>query len=165
MTKAKSAATPSQLAVVGVGNLLLSDEGIGVHIVRALRKTHLPSHVSVFEFGTRGLEILDAVESFGRVVIVDAVRSGAAPGSIGRWRVGEIIDASAPSMVSLHQVDLLTTLKIGRATGKLPEDVVIVGIEPKDLSPGLELSPELKAKFQELLDLVLKEISNVPEQG
>jgi hydrogenase maturation protease len=91
------------------------------------------------------------------MVVVDAVRSGAPPGSIKRWRLGELIDASAPRMTSLHEMDLLTILKIGRATARLPNEVVIVGIEPKVLSAGLELSPELKAKFRELLDLVVKE--------
>lgn len=161
MTNVHSAQS-KKVAIVGVGNLLISDEGVGVHLVRALRQTTLPSHVSVFELGTRGLEILDKVEGFAKLIIVDAVKSGAVPGSIGRWRVGEIIDPSAPTMVSLHEVDLLTTLKIGRATGKLPDDIVIIGIEPKLLSPGLELSPELKARFRELLDLVLKETSIAP---
>jgi hydrogenase maturation protease len=105
------------------------------------------------------------VEGFGKVVILDAVKSGASPGSIARWRLGELIDASAPSMVSLHEIDLLTTLKIGRATGKLPEDVVIIGIEPKSLSPGLELSLELKAKFRELFDIVIKEVSTTAWQA
>jgi len=157
MTATQGVIQSKQLAIVGVGNLLLSDEGVGVHVVRALRGTLLPSGVAVFEFGTRGLEILEAVEGFKKVVIVDAVRSGAVPGSIRRWRLGELLDAAAPSMVSLHEIDLLTTLKVGRATAKLPDDVVIVGIEPKALSPGLELSPELKVKVQELLDLVTKE--------
>lgn len=149
----------SLVAIVGVGNVLLSDEGVGIHVVRALRETSLPSHVKLLEIGTRGLEILDAVEGFRKVVIIDAVRSGASPGAIGRWHLGELVDASAPRMVSLHEFDLLTTLKIGRATGKLPDDVVIIGIEPKGLLPSLELSPEVKAKLRELLDFALEEAS------
>jgi hydrogenase maturation protease len=157
MTRPQDVTSSSQVAIVGVGNMLLSDEGVGIHVVRALKEISLPSHVKIFEFGTRGLEILEAVEGFRKMVVVDAVRSGAPPGSIKRWRLGELIDASAPRMTSLHEMDLLTILKIGRATARLPNEVVIVGIEPKVLSAGLELSPELKAKFRELLDLVVKE--------
>jgi hydrogenase maturation protease len=159
MTRPQGVAASSQVAIVGVGNVLLSDEGVGIHVVRALREIPLPSYTMVFEFGTRGLEILEAAEGFRKMVIVDAVRSGAPPGTIKRWRLGELIDASAPRMTSLHEMDLLTILKIGRATAKLPDDVVIVGIEPKVLLPSLELSAELKAKFRELLDLVVKEAS------
>jgi len=159
MTRPQDIAASSQVAIVGVGNVLLSDEGVGIHVVRALREISLPSHVTIYEFGTRGLGILEAVEGFRKMVIVDAVRSGAPPGSIKRWRLGELIDANAPRMTSLHEMDLLTILKIGRATAKLPNEVVIVGIEPKVLSLGLELSPELKARFRELLDSVVKEAS------
>ena len=157
MSGTYDAISSKEVAIVGVGNLLFSDEGVGIHVVRALREFSLPSYLRVFEFGTRGLEILEAVEGFEKVVIVDAVRSGAAPGSIRRWRLGELLDATAPRMVSLHEMDLLTALKIGRATAKLPSDVVIIGVEPKVLSPGLELSPELKAGFRELLAVVLRE--------
>lgn len=147
------------IAVVGVGNILLSDEGVGVHAARGLKERSLPPYVRVFELGTRGLEILETIEEFEKVVFIDAVRFGASPGSVGRWHVGKVIDGSPPSMVSLHQMDLLTTLKIGRATAKLPDDVVIIGIEPKVLTPGLELSSEVRAKFDELLNSVLKECS------
>lgn len=157
--KPKDLAASPQVAIVGVGNVLLSDEGIGIHLVRALREIPLPSHVRLFELGTRGLEILEAVEGFRKLLIVDAVRSGASPGSIRRWRLGELADASAPRMTSLHEVDLLTTLKIGLATSILPDDVVIIGVEPKVISPGLELSLELKASFRDLLELVVKESS------
>jgi len=144
-----------RVAVVGVGNALLSDEEVGVHVLRAPREFPLPAHVRVFELGIRGLELLEAVEDFSKVVIVDATESGAVHGSIQGWGLGEIIDTSGPRMISLHEIDLLTTLKIGRATGRLPDEVVIVGIGPKLVSPGLELAPELKAKFTQLLDLVL----------
>jgi hydrogenase maturation protease len=159
MTGTHDTIPSKQVAIVGVGNLLFSDEGVGIHAVRALREVSLPSHLRIFEIGARGLEILEVVEGFGKVIIVDAVRSGAAPGSIRRWRLGELLDATAPSMFSLHEMNLLTALKIGRATGKLPDEVVIIGVEPKVLSLGLELSPELKAIFRELLDVVLKESS------
>jgi hydrogenase maturation protease len=148
-----------QVAIVGVGNLLLSDEGVGIHAARALREVSMPSHVRIFELGTRGLEILEVVEGFRKAIIIDAVKSGAPPGSIRRWQLGELLDTSAPRMVSLHEMDLMATLKIGRAIAKLPDEVIIIGIEPKLLSSGLELSTELKAKFQELLDLALKESS------
>jgi hydrogenase maturation protease len=144
---------------VGVGNILLSDEGVGIHAVRALREVSVPSHVRIFELGTRGLEILEVVEGFRKAIIIDAVKSGAPPGSIRRWQLGELLDTSAPRMVGLHEMDLMAALKIGLATAKLPDEVIIVGIEPKLLSPGLELSPELKANFQKLLDAVLKESS------
>jgi hydrogenase maturation protease len=153
-------ATPRKVAIVGVGNLLLSDEGVGIHAARALREISISPRVKVFELGTRGLEILEAIEGFKKAIIIDAVKSGASPGSIRRWQLGEVLDPSVPQMISLHEIDLLKTLRIGKATAKLPDEVIIIGVEPKTLSPGLDLSPELKAKLQEIVELVLKESLN-----
>jgi len=159
MNPTDNATSPRQVAIVGVGNLLLSDEGVGIHAIRALREASMPDHVKIFEFGTRGLEILEAVQGFKKAIIIDAVRSGAPPGSIRRWELVELLDTGAPRMLNLHEIDLLTALKVGRATARLPDEVIIIGVEPKLLSPGLELSPEVKGKFQGLLDLILKELS------
>jgi hydrogenase maturation protease len=163
MSTNEGISSPGQVAIVGVGNVLLSDEGVGIHAVRALREREIsmPCHVRIFELGTRGLEILEAVQGFGKAIIIDAVKSGAHPGSIRRWELGELLDTSARRMVNLHEIDLLAALKIGRATARLPDEVVIIGVEPKILSPGLELSPEVKGKMQELIELVLKESSKV----
>lgn len=157
--------TSKRVVIIGVGNELLSDEGLGVHVVRALRKTQLPSDVSLLEVGTRGLELRDAGEGFEKLVIVDVVRSGVLPGTIGRWQVAKDVDEAAPSMVSLHEMDLMMVLKIGRATGKLPDDVIIIGIEPKTLERGVELSPELKVKLPDLVSMVLKEVSATDADG
>ena len=149
--------------VLGVGNLLLKDEGVGVHVVQAIEAQvaagdlALPESVEVGDGGTLGLDLVDLVENRRKVIVVDAVEADAAPATILRFTAEDLVRRQA-SDLSLHQVGLFEALAMARQLGCAPDVVVIFGIVPKDMSPGLELSAEVAAVVPEVIRRVLAEI-------
>ena len=160
---------PNKVVVLGIGNLLLKDEGIGVHIAQALQEAPLPNNVEleVLDGGT----LPDASLSFGEVdklIVVDAVQAGGEPGAIYRFRP-EDIKTDDRVLTSLHQVSLLENLWMMERFGQKSEDVVIIGIEPKDMNWGLELSTKLQQRIPQIIKVVLEEVGlkhpDKPEKG
>lgn len=156
--KDSQSSTPGQRRVVilGVGNLLLSDEGVGVHVANALMEMDLPDGVEVFEGGTDGFRLMSVVTGADRLIVIDAVKGGGDPGSIYRFDVKD-----APSMpdsykTSVHQIGILEVIHFSDFIGKTPE-AVIIGVEPKSLEMSMELSPEVQAKVPRVIELVLEE--------
>jgi hydrogenase maturation protease len=145
----------NRIAVVGVGNLLLKDEGIGIHVVRALQETPLPDGVVVIDGGTSP-DVLDYLEPADKLVIIDAAEAGGVPGAIYRFRPDDVTLETGEA-ISLHELGLVSSLKTMSLLGKTPPEVVIIGIQPKEIAWGMELSPELKEKVPEIVKAVLKE--------
>jgi hydrogenase maturation protease len=146
-----------KVLIIGVGNILLKDEGIGVHIVHELEKLRLPEGVKVFDGGTGGLSIIDLMKETPRVIFLDAVEMGEKPGTTMRITLQEVKMATDKVNFSLHQVGLPQVLLLASLLGVSPE-VVIFGIQPKDLGWGIGLSPELKRAIPEIIESVLREI-------
>lgn len=148
------------ILVLGVGNLLLKDEGVGVHVARKLMDMDLPSHVEVVDGGTSGFDLLDDIEGRKKVVVVDTVRGGGPPGTIYRMTT-EDIEEMPKSRLSLHDIDMTDLLKLADLFKIEKPEIVVIGIEPKDIeSASLELSPGIEAKVPRLIELVLKEIED-----
>jgi len=146
------------ILVLGVGNLLLKDEGVGVHVARKLMEMDLPSHVEVLEGGTEGLDLLDDIEGRDKVIVIDTVQAEQPPGTIYRFS-DEDIEERPKSRLSLHDIDMTDLLKLADMLGIKKPKVVVIGIEPKDMgSASLELSQEIEAQIPKVIDLVLKEI-------
>ncbi len=147
------------ILVLGVGNLLLKDEGVGVHVARRLQDMELPSHVEVLDGATAGLDLLDYIEGRNKLVIVDTVKAGRPPGTIYRMTI-EDIENEPKTLISLHDIDVPHLLNVADMLGiEKPADIVVIGIEPKDMeSASLELSPEIEAQIPNVIKLVMKEI-------
>lgn len=143
--------------VLGIGNVLLKDEGIGVHVIRAMEGHRLPDNVTLFDGGVTGIDLLEQIEEADRLIIVDAVEAGGQPGSIFRFKADEVEVMIDEHKTSLHQVDLFETLKIAKFLGSYPETIVI-GVQPKDTTWGLEPTPEVASRIPQIVDLVLSEI-------
>lgn len=144
--------------ILGVGNILLSDEGVGVHVVRLLRERYqFPQEVEILDGGTLGLDLLPYVEDADRLLIVDALQMDAPPGTVVRLEGDEI-----PAMLSLkyspHQVGLSDILAAARLRGRLPSEIVLWGVQPASLEVGLELSPIVAAQVEALVQRVLAEL-------
>jgi len=144
-------------AVLGLGNLLLGDEGVGIHVLSRLRERDLPEGVELVEGGTAGIDLLVVFKQAERVVIVDAVRAGGRPGSIYCLRP-EDLEAESAVALSLHQLSLRDVLHSASLLGIEPE-VVIIGVEPKRIAPGLELSDELQEALPEVVEVVWAQLS------
>ena len=146
--------------VLGVGNLLLSDEGIGIHAVKKLMETQaLPEDVEIVDGGTAGLTLLYYLEGVERLVIIDAVETGGPPGTIVRL-AGDKIPAYMALKVSPHEITLPDFLAAARLRDLYPQEVVVWGMQPESLDVGVELSDALAKKLDTLLDLVIEEFAN-----
>ena len=144
--------------IVGVGNILLKDEGIGVHVVRALQEMSLASpdgDVEVIDGGTSPAA-LDRAEVADKLIIVDAARGGGEPGTIYRFRPGDVSE-EPKLLTSLHDLGILDTLRIMESVGKLPQETIIIAVEPAEVDWGLELTPTLKEKLPDIVRRVVEE--------
>ncbi|MBW1706016.1 MAG: HyaD/HybD family hydrogenase maturation endopeptidase [Deltaproteobacteria bacterium] len=146
------------IMVLGVGNLLFTDEGVGIHVIRKLEERYsFPENVSIQDGGVLGINLLGVISDADHLIVVDAVKNGGKPGDLHRLE-GEQIPKRILAKNSLHEVDLLEALTLCQALDKVPE-TVIVGVEPKDIeSVGLEPTPPVQEKMDKLIDMVLKEL-------
>lgn len=141
--------------VLGIGNLLLADEGVGVHVARALRQEGLPEDVVALEVGTAFLDALPEIEKADRIIIVDAMQADHAPGTVYRVPFDDCVKPEC--IASLHGFDLSRTIYLaGRETS--PEAVVI-GVEPARIDWDTELSPEVRQMVPRVIEAVRAEIA------
>ncbi len=146
-----------KIVILGVGNVLLTDEGIGVHVANELMKMELPDNVSVVEGGTDGFRLLNVITEADRLIVIDAVKGGGEPGSIYRFNIDNIKNVPSGFKTSVHQIGILEVIDLSSLIGKTPH-TTIIGVEPKSLEMNLELSPEIKEKIPKIIELVLEEI-------
>ena len=153
----------AQIAIFGLGNPLMSDEGIGIHVIETLeRRGDLPAGVALIDLGTGGMRLLHQIEGRRKLIFVDCVQMGQQAGVLQRFRPDEVRSKKEHARSSLHEGDLLETLALAKDLGSLPEDVVIFGIEPERIEPGLELSPVLAASLEEYAEQVFREAGENP---
>jgi hydrogenase maturation protease len=149
--------SPQKIIILGVGNLLLSDEGVGVHVANELMKMELPPDVSVVEGGTDGFRLLNVITEADRLIVIDAVKGGAEPGSIYRFDIDQVKNCPSGFKTSVHQIGILEVIDLSGLIGKTPRATVI-GIEPKSLEMSMELSQEVKSKIPRIIELIFEEI-------
>lgn len=136
--------------IVGVGNELLRDEGVGVIAARVLMNEKLPPGVEVVEGGVGGFDLVFELEGRERAIIIDAADMGAAPGTVRSFTLDEVDIEMVQRMASLHQVGLADVLHIGGMVGPMPE-VHIIGVQPAEIAPGMGLSPEVGAAIPQVV--------------
>lgn len=146
-----------KVVVLGVGNLLLGDEGVGVHLIQKLREMQLGEGIELVDGGTSLLDFIPQAEDVSKLIIVDAVKLGGKPGTTYKICVDDSLLKGAKGITSLHQLGVVETLAIAQKMGKLPH-TVIIGIEPKEISYGLELSPEIEREMGKMVNLILDEV-------
>ena len=147
--------------ILGVGNLLLRDEGIGVHAVRRLTERYcLPDGVSVVDGGTSGLDLLDLIAGRAHLIIVDAVAHAGPPGAMVTLTDAEI-PALLQTKISPHQLGLSDLLAVLQLTDESPDRVILFGMQPGDLSLGMDLSPALANRVDDLVDAVVAELASL----
>ena len=149
-------ADPSGLTlVIGCGNLLGADDGVGLAALERLRERFtFPADVRLEDGGTWGLNLLPLIEESGRLLLVDAINAGAAPGTIlilERDRLPRYFSQK----VSPHQIDLREVLALAEFRGTLPPETVAVGVQPERIEMSTELSPSVAAQVDELVSAVV----------
>jgi hydrogenase maturation protease len=144
--------------VLGVGNVLLSDDGVGVHAIRRLEEVvRLPEEVQVLDGGTKGLDLLQYLEGVSHLLIVDAVEVDEPPGTLRRL-AGEEVPAYLSLKMSPHEIGLPDMLFAAQLRELYPDEVVIWGVQPATMEVGLELSPPVASILDALVEAVVKEL-------
>jgi hydrogenase maturation protease len=162
-------AQPRPDLVLGIGNILLRDEGLGVRVVEAMQEQDLPAEVEVFDGATFGIDLLDVLADRRKVIVIDAIdidrsRTDYPPGTVMQLDLNNLQAWRGPE-ISLHDVGLLDTLAVASLLECAPEQVVIFGVVPKIVEEGLELSEELSAVVPEVVRLVLTELGRCQNQN
>jgi hydrogenase maturation protease len=142
--------------ILGVGNLLLADDGVGVHVAHILQRMDLPGEVTAVEGGTDGFRLMHIISGAERLVIVDAVRGGETPGTLYRFDIENIRQCPAGFRTSVHQIGILEVIELSALIGKRP-DTTVIGVEPASLRMSMELSSEIKGKIPRIIELALEE--------
>ena len=167
-------ATKKDVAVIGLGDILLSDEGIGVHLVRQIAKQsaspkagetsptggqdNFPG-VDFIEAGAAGMNLLHLIANRKKALMIDCAKMGEKPGTIRRFTANEVSSVKRLTHFSLHEIDILQVMNLSKQLGECPEEVVFFGIEPASLSPGQNLSEILSAKINLYTADICKELS------
>jgi hydrogenase maturation protease len=146
----------NKITVFGAGNLLLRDEGIGIHVVQALQEMDLPADVRLIDGGTSP-DLIAYTRAGDKMIIVDAARAGGEAGSVYRF-LPEDLAAERPALASAHEMGVVENLGLMSLTGQRPVETVIIGVEPAEIDWGTELSETLHARIPEIVRVVLREI-------
>ena len=150
----------SKIVVISIGNLLLMDEGIGVHTINELEKHDLPESIEIYDGGTGGFKLIDLMHGAARVIFIDAVDTGKAPGSVTIFSAEEVHSLYNKKKYSLHDTDLMEIIKMTELLDD-PPIIEIVGIQPKIINYGTTLSKELAGSMSNIVNSVLKRIEEV----
>ena len=151
-----------KIAVIGVGNILLTDEGLGVRAVEMLKRKGVPKNVDLFDAGTSLHLIMGQFEKFDKLIILDAVKAQGQPGTIYRFSLEELEQGKIEEkglMLSLHELDVPKAIALEKLVSKLPEEIIFIGMEPESLDAGMELSETIKNKMPEFIRLIEQEWS------
>ena len=138
-----------------MGNLLCRDEGIGVHVIQEMENMKLPNHIELLDIGTSTMDLISHLEGVEKLIVIDAMEAGGIPGTIYKCRPEDLLPKDE-GPISLHEIGLLESLNMAEKMG-MKIDTIVIGVEPKVLDWGVELSEEVKSKVPTVIEVVLKE--------
>ena len=149
------------IAVLGLGNPLMADEGIGCRIIELfLTQADKYPAVDFIDAGTGGMTVLHLIAGRCKVIIVDCAYMGTKPGTIKRFTPEDVKSIKKLAHQSLHESDILKVLALAKQLEQYPQEVVIFGIEPEKIEPGQELSEILAKKLDDYITVISEELKN-----
>ena len=146
--------------VLGLGNPLMGDDGIGLVALQQLRERRLPSGVELVDGGTWGMNLLHIIEGADTVILLDAIRAGGAPGAVIELE-GDAVPRRLALKLSPHQIDLAEVLALAALRGTVPPRLLAIGLEPDVVEMSTALSPAVEAALPALLARVALRLSAV----
>lgn len=148
-----------QTLILGAGNVLLSDEGFGVHFIRHLEQRYrFCPEVTLLDAGTLGMLVTHELERAGRVYMIDTVLAEGPPGTLLRYAKPDFMLQRLPLKLSPHQAGLQEMLLVSELRGRCPADIYLLGVIPHSLEPGCALSPVLQPRLEELAERLVAEL-------
>lgn len=145
----------SKPLILGVGNLLLSDDGVGVHVIKRLNEEDI--NADLFDLGMGGFDILERILGYEKVIIIDSIITGTEPGTIYRLTPRDL--SNFPDLSHTHSVDLPTSLKLGQQlmADEMPDEIIIYAIEAEDIT---SFNENCTPRVEEAIPKVIKQIKN-----
>ena len=148
----------NKILVLGLGNILLRDEGVGVHAVNTVReRCAFPPSVQVIDGGTLGLDLLHFFEDKDRVLIVDAVDFKKEPGHIGLIEDDDI-PSTLFAKLSVHHIGLSDILYAAKLKGITPSKMCLIGVQPASLELGLSMTDVLQERLEAVIETILQKL-------
>lgn len=148
-----------QTVVFGAGNLLLSDEGLGVHLVKHMNEKYEDNDsVEFYDGGTMGILATHKLEETAHVIIVDSLEAEGTPGELRVYKKEDIMLDKIPAKMSPHQIGLQEVLTLSELRGKAPDTITFYGVIPASLDSDVELSPAVKIRLDEIDEMIIKEL-------
>jgi hydrogenase maturation protease len=155
-TEPISEINPARVLVLGLGNVLLQDEGLGVKALKRLAEQyHLPDNVRMLDGGTLGMHLFPHLDDCTHLLILDAVETDSPPGTSARIE-GAGLEQALSRKISMHQAGVPELLAVGRLVGNLPAQVVVCGLQPETVEWGLDLSPTIAGQMDCLVSLAIE---------
>ncbi len=146
------------IAVFGIGNILLSDDGVGIHAVQKLQNDYeFPDNVELIDGGTKGLDLLPLFENRDKVLIIDAANFKKEPGTIDTV-VGDKIPAFLSTKLSVHQIGLPDMLFAAKWMEITPPEMCLIGMQPKSMETTTEMTDVVSEKLDDLLEKVMHKL-------
>jgi hydrogenase maturation protease len=143
--------------VVGIGNYILQDEGVGVHVINHLRELDLPPRVSLVDGGTHSYDLVDFFCQADTVIVIDAIKAGGEPGTLYRAPLEDLGLKADDNCTSLHQMHFIEAVQMVNLLGYHPQ-IIVYGVEPQVIDWGMELTPDVAARVPRLAELIKEEI-------
>jgi hydrogenase maturation protease len=144
------------VAVIGIGNVLMADEGAGVEALKLLGEHDFPEQVELIDAGTAFFAIVSDLKDYEKLIIVDVVRGGQPPGTVYRFKMDDVKGGDV--LISLHDIGVVDSLRMEKLVGKVPDDIVFFGIEPEEITLSIGLSSSVKKGLKHLVDRVIEEL-------
>ena len=149
------------ILILGIGNVLLTDEGIGVRALKELeRRFTFPDNVELLDGGTAGIELLRHIRLRDYLIIIDAMKCDQEPGTVFRVE-GADVPAAFRTRISPHQLGLSDLLAAAMLTDELPKNLVLFGVEPESIDIGLDLTDTVEASVEKLVSAVADELRSI----
>jgi hydrogenase maturation protease len=146
-----------KVKIIALGSIASSDDALALKAMDKLRSINLPSEVELIEADRNPYRLLSEVEECDKLIVIDAIRAGAPPGTIHKLGVDSIEPARS---ITLHRMDTATLIKLALTlASEKPRDIVIIGLEPYTVDPGEKLSPRIEGEIDKLVEEVLREIN------
>jgi hydrogenase maturation protease len=152
-----------KVLILGIGNLLLKDEGIGIHVVNRLKDMVLPPYVEVIDGGTLSNYFIEIVGGREKVIVIDSIKADGPPGTIYRLTGSDIENKRKGYYRTVFEQEFIDAWKTTYILGTQPEEVVLIGVEPEDtgeksLMLEIGLTPTIEKRIPDIIEMVMKEI-------
>ncbi len=142
--------------ILGIGNVLLKDEGVGVYALKALEDVSLPGGVEVLDGSSSGEDLVDCIAGREKLIVIDSTAADGEPGTLYKFTIDALIRKTC-SIGSLHEFGFVDTYLMAKQLGCAPREVVIFGVQPAEIEFGLDLSDTVQRQVPALLKLVVEE--------